>query len=47
VQRRSIFDSLKELEPLSLGRPLTQEDIDNAVGEAMTEQEKRSREQWR
>lgn len=47
IGRRSIFDSLKEPEPLSLGRQLTQEDIYNAVGEAMTEKEKRIREQWR
>ncbi len=41
--RRSIFEALKELPPLSLGRPLTQEDIDRAVDEGMEEQERRVR----
>lgn len=39
VKRRSILESRQDLEPLSLGRPLTQADIDDAVGEAMIEQE--------
>jgi antitoxin PrlF len=39
--RRSIFESRKELAPLSLGRPLTQDDIDRAVAEAMEAQELR------
>jgi AbrB family looped-hinge helix DNA binding protein len=41
--RRSILESRKELEPLSLGRPLTQRDIDDAVGLEMAEQELRIR----
>lgn len=41
--RRSIFESRKELPPLSLGRPLTQRDIDRAVDEAMADQELRAR----
>ena len=39
VKRRSILESRNDLEPLNLGRPLTQSDIDEAVGEAMTAQE--------
>lgn len=41
TQRRSIFESRKELTPLSLGRPLKQHDIDNAVAEAMSAQQLR------
>jgi antitoxin PrlF len=41
--RRSIFDSRKELSPLSLGRPLRQADIDRAVAEAISAQEGRVR----
>ncbi len=43
--RRSIFKSREELAPLSLGRPLTQEDIDRAVADAMTAQELRVRQE--
>lgn len=42
--RRSIFETLKELPPLSLGRPLTQQDIEDSITEAMEEQERRVRE---
>jgi antitoxin PrlF len=41
--RRSILQSREELAPLSLGRPLTQRDIDDAVADAMTAQELRVR----
>lgn len=41
--RRSILESRKELEPLSLGRPLTQKDIDDAIAAEMTDQEIRIR----
>jgi antitoxin PrlF len=41
--RRSIFTSRDGLPPLSLGRPLTQADIDRAVTEAMGVQEFRAR----
>jgi antitoxin PrlF len=41
--RRSIFESRKELAPLSLGRSPTQGDIDRAVAEAMAAQELRVR----
>ena len=41
--RRSIFKSRDELAPLSLGRPLTQDDIDRAVADAMAAQELRVR----
>jgi len=41
--RRSILESRKELEPLSLGRPLTQKDIDNAIAAEMADQEIRIR----
>ena len=36
-RRRSIFESLKTLPPISLGRPLRQKDIDDSIAEAMTE----------
>lgn len=42
-RRRSIFESRKDLAPLSLGGPLTQADIDRAVDEAMAAQELRLR----
>jgi AbrB family looped-hinge helix DNA binding protein len=45
--RHSIFDHLDELTLPSLGRPLTQADIDAAIGEAMEEQEQRIRNQRR
>jgi AbrB family looped-hinge helix DNA binding protein len=45
VKRRSILDSRRELEPLTLGRPLTQKDIDDAVAEEMDAQERRIRRQ--
>jgi hypothetical protein len=44
--RRSILDSRKELEPLSLGRSLTQRDINDAVSAEMTAQEARIRKQY-
>ncbi|WID96055.1 AbrB/MazE/SpoVT family DNA-binding domain-containing protein [Bosea vestrisii] len=42
-RRRSIFELRENLPPLTLGRPLTQADIDDAVTEAMNEQEERVR----
>lgn len=42
-RRRSIFELRDTLPPLTLGRPLTQADIDDAVTEAMNEQEDRVR----
>lgn len=42
-KKRSIFERIDELKLPSLGRPLTQEDIDDAVAEAMAEKELRSR----
>jgi antitoxin component of MazEF toxin-antitoxin module len=42
-RKRSIFDRLDEFKLPSVGRPLEQEDIDNAVAEAMAEQDERSR----
>lgn len=41
VKRRSILESRQDLEPLTLGRPLTQKDIDDAVAEEMEAQELR------
>ena len=35
--RRSIFDRLEELQFPSIGRPLTQDDIDEAIGSAIDE----------
>lgn len=43
--RRSILESRKDLRPLSLGRPLTQADIDEAVASEMIAQEIRIRKQ--
>ena len=40
-RKRSIFERLDELQLPSLGRPLTQADIDNSVAEAMQEQHDR------
>jgi len=42
-RRRSIFELRETMPPLSLGRALSQSDIDDAVTEAMTEQEDRVR----
>ena len=42
-RKRSIFERLDELKLPSLGRPLTQKDIENAITEAMIEKERRSR----
>jgi AbrB family looped-hinge helix DNA binding protein len=39
--RRSIFEQIEALKLPSLGRPLVQRDIDEAVGQAMDEQVKR------
>ncbi|WP_398480118.1 AbrB/MazE/SpoVT family DNA-binding domain-containing protein [Tardiphaga sp.] len=44
--RRSILESRKELEPLSLGRSLTQKDIDDAIAGEMIVQEDRIRKQY-
>ena len=43
IRRLSIFESMKDLPPLSLGRPLRQQDIEDAITEAVTEKEERSR----
>jgi hypothetical protein len=37
--RRSILESRKDMQPLALGKPLTQKDIDDAVASEMIEQE--------
>jgi AbrB family looped-hinge helix DNA binding protein len=42
-KRRSIFELRKALPPLDLGRPVMQADIDEAITEAMNEQEARVR----
>jgi AbrB family looped-hinge helix DNA binding protein len=47
VGRHSIFDRLEELKLPSIGRTVTQADIDAAIGEAMDEQERRIRNQCR
>lgn len=43
VRKRSFFERLDEFRLPSLGRPFTQEDIENAITEAVTEKERRSR----
>jgi len=47
VRNKSIFDRLDELKLASIGRPVTQEDIDAAISEGMEEQERRIRGQRR
>jgi AbrB family looped-hinge helix DNA binding protein len=42
-RKRSVFERLDELKLPSLGRPLTQKDIDDSVAEAMIEKDRRSR----
>ena len=42
-RKRSVFDRLDELRLPSLGRPLTQRDIEESISGAMAEQEERSR----
>ncbi|WP_420103607.1 AbrB/MazE/SpoVT family DNA-binding domain-containing protein [Bosea sp. (in: a-proteobacteria)] len=42
-RRRSIRELRATLPPLTLGRPLRQQDIDDAITEAMNEQEERVR----
>ena len=42
-RKRSILDLLDALPPLGLGRPLRQEDIEQAIEDEMTEQEFRSK----
>ena len=42
-RRRSIFELREAMPPLTLGRPPTQADIDDAITEAMNEQEERVR----
>ena len=43
VRNKSIFDRLDELKLPSIGRPVTREDIDAAIGEEMEEQERGQR----
>ena len=43
IRKRSFFERIDEFKLPPLGRPLTQEEIDSAVAEAMTEKERRSR----
>jgi antitoxin PrlF len=47
VRNKSIFDRLDELKLPSIGRPVTREDIDAAIGEEMEEQERRIQDQYR
>ena len=42
-RKHSIFDRLDEFKLFSLGRPLSQQDIEDSISEAMNEQEERSR----
>jgi AbrB family looped-hinge helix DNA binding protein len=45
TKRRSILESRDGLPRLTLGRPLTQRDIDDAIGDEMVAQERRIRRQ--
>jgi antitoxin PrlF len=45
TKRRSILESRDGLPRLTLGRPLTQRDIDDAIGDEMVAQEMRIRRQ--
>jgi antitoxin PrlF len=47
TKRRSILESRNDLPRLTLGRPLTQRDIDDAIGDEMVAQEIRIRRQRR
>ena len=47
TKRRSILESRDDLPRLALGRPLTQRDIDDAIGDEMVAQEMRIRRQRR
>lgn len=47
TKRRSILESRDDLPRLSLGRPSTQRDIDDAIGDEMAAQEMRIRRQRR
>ena len=47
TRRRSILESRDDLPRLTLGRPLTQRDIDDAIGDEMAAQELRIRRQRR
>lgn len=42
-RKRSIFELLDALPPMNLGRPLRQDDIEQAIEEVMSEQETRSK----
>jgi hypothetical protein len=42
-RKRSIFERLDELKLPSLGRSLTQDDVESAVTDAMIEKDRRSR----
>jgi len=42
-RKHSIFDRLDEFKLFSLGRPLSQQNIEDSISEAMNEQEERSR----
>ena len=42
-RKRSIFERLDRMAPLTLGRPLKQEDIERAIGDEMAAQESRSK----
>jgi antitoxin PrlF len=46
-RKRSIFEIAREMPLPALDRPLTQQDIDNAIGDAMAEQEDRIKRQWK
>jgi len=41
--RRGLFERLDALPPLGLGRPFTQDDIEQAITDAVTEKDRRSR----
>ena len=42
-RKRALFERLDELPALGLGRPFTQEDIEDAITAAVTEKDQRSR----
>jgi AbrB family looped-hinge helix DNA binding protein len=42
-RKRSIFELIDKLPPLSLGRPLTQNDVEQAVADEMAAKEARSK----
>ena len=46
-RRRSIFEVMKEWEPVAISKPLTLKDIDDAIGAEVSERHLRVMAQWK